>query len=131
MAFIAPDPLSVRLTPDLPNLPKTPEQYGEWIAKMDASIRNFYADLAMRVQSYISNTATAQNSGTGQAVTAGAATLAVAFVGLEPDTSYAPLMIPNWGTTVWATILATTGFTANFGTVAPGGGGLLWWIVAR
>lgn len=55
----------------------------------------------------------------GVAVTATATTVAVTFATPEPDTSYGVVATANWGTTVFVTNKATTGFTINFGTAAP------------
>ena len=65
---------------------------------------------------------TAAGNGVNLAVGAGASTLAVTFKRVEPNATYGVTITPAWGTTVWVTNRATTGFTANFGTVAPGGG---------
>lgn len=53
------------------------------------------------------------------AVTAAAGTVAVAFPRAEADALYGVSVTPNWGTTAWVTAKTTTGFTVNFGTVAP------------
>ncbi len=65
---------------------------------------------------------TAAGNGVNLAVGAGAGTLAITFKRAEPNATYGVTITPAWGTTVWVTNRATTGFTANFGTVAPGGG---------
>jgi tetrahydromethanopterin S-methyltransferase subunit E len=59
--------------------------------------------------------------GVDVAVTAGAATKAIAFADgkHEPNASYAVLVTPSWLTTFRVTAKATTGFTIDFGTVAP------------
>lgn len=41
--------------------------------------------------------------------------------GWEPDANYGVVITPSWGTTAWVTAKTTAGFTANFGTAAPGG----------
>jgi hypothetical protein len=43
----------------------------------------------------------------------------------EPDANYAVLVTPSWLTTHRVTSKATTGFTVDFGTAAPGGGGTI------
>lgn len=52
-------------------------------------------------------------------VTSTHTTVAVTFGQPEVDTAYGVAACPNWGTTVWVTSKATTGFTLNFGTAAP------------
>lgn len=47
----------------------------------------------------------------------------------EPDANYAVIVTPNWGTTAWVTAKATTGFTIHFGTSAPAGASVDWFIV--
>lgn len=37
----------------------------------------------------------------------------------------------DWGTTTWITLKTVTGFTVNFGTAAPGGGGNLDWSLIQ
>ncbi len=49
----------------------------------------------------------------------------------EPDANYAVLITPSWLTTCRVTSKATTGFTVDFGTVAPGGGGTFDWMLVR
>lgn len=72
-------------------------------------------------------------SGTGVNIAVGAAatSLAVTFAREEPDTNYGVLITPTWDTTLYVTNKATTGFTANFGTGAPGGGGFIDWATHR
>ncbi len=65
---------------------------------------------------------TAAGNGVNLAVGAGAGTLAIIFKRAEPNATYGVTITPAWGTTAWVTNRTTTGFTANFGTVAPGGG---------
>ena len=48
---------------------------------------------------------------------------------IESDANYAVLVTPSWNTTQWVTGKATTGFTINFGTPAPAGGTVDWFIV--
>ncbi len=50
---------------------------------------------------------------------------------IEPDANYAVSITPSWLTTCRVTNKATTGFTVDFGTVAPGGGGTFDWLLAR
>ena len=65
---------------------------------------------------------TAAGNGVDLAVGAGATTLAITFKRVEPNATYGVTITPAWGTTAWVTNRTTTGFTANFGTAAPGGG---------
>ncbi len=45
---------------------------------------------------------------------------------------YQVFATPSWGTTVFVTAKTVTGFTINFGTAAPGGGGDLdWWVLQQ
>jgi hypothetical protein len=59
--------------------------------------------------------------GVAVAVTAAAVAKAIAFADgkKEADANYGVLATPSWGTTVWVTAKAKTGFTLNFGTAAP------------
>ena len=68
-----------------------------------------------------------------EAITGGAASKALTFANsaTEKDTSYGVVANPNWNTSVYVTSKTVTGFTLNFGTVAPGGGGTVDWIVFR
>lgn len=52
-------------------------------------------------------------------VTAALTTLAITFAQQESDLTYGVAVTPNWGTTLWVTAKAVTGFTLNFGTAAP------------
>lgn len=52
-------------------------------------------------------------------VTAGVATLAVTFPMAEAKVSFGVVALPNWLTTVRVTTKTRTGFTLDFGTVAP------------
>lgn len=72
-------------------------------------------------------------SGTGVniAVAPAATSLAITFARAESDTNYGVIVTPGWGTTIYVTDKATTGFTANFGTGAPGGGGTIDWATHR
>lgn len=74
---------------------------------------------------------TVSGTGVNIPVSAAATSLAVAFAREEPDTDYGVLITPSWGTTHYVTNKSTTGFTANFGTGAPGGGGILDWSTHR
>jgi len=65
------------------------------------------------------------------AVSAAASTLAVTFGTAHADASYAVFCTPNWGSTCYVTNKSTTGFTLNFGTAAPGGGGTVDWFTAH
>jgi hypothetical protein len=51
--------------------------------------------------------------------------------GVEDNANYTITVTPQWDTTVWVTNKATTGFTINFGTVAPGGGSFVDWQLIR
>lgn len=66
-----------------------------------------------------------------QAITAAATSKAITFALTEPDALYGVLATPNWSTTCYVSALATSGFTLNFGTAAPGGGGKVTWAVVR
>ncbi len=48
---------------------------------------------------------------------------------IEPDARYAVLVTPNWNTTCFVSNKATTGFTINFGTPAPAGAMIDWFMV--
>jgi hypothetical protein len=63
-------------------------------------------------------------------VTLAATTKAITFPRSEPDTSYGVVATPSWGTTVWVTNRAKTGFTLNFGTGAPANA-LVDWLTFR
>lgn len=66
----------------------------------------------------------------GQAAVTGGAT---AVVVTEPFDRL-PIYItatPNWDTTVFIVARGTTGFTLNFGTAAPGGGGTADWLAVE
>lgn len=67
---------------------------------------------------------TAAGNGVDLAVGAGATSLAVTFAREEPDTNYGVTLAPGWDTTAYVPQAdkSTTGFTARFGTAAPGGG---------
>lgn len=49
----------------------------------------------------------------------------------EQDTEYGVVVTPDWLTTVRVTSKTATQFTVDFGTAAPGGGGLIDYIVFR
>jgi hypothetical protein len=68
--------------------------------------------------------------GYNTSVTAAATTKVVTFGTAHPDSNYAVLCTPNWNTTCFVSGKTTTGFTLNFGTAAPGGQ-LVDWFVAR
>lgn len=57
----------------------------------------------------------------------------LATIGVLVDIDRMPAYIfvePSWLTTHRVTAKATTGFTVDFGTVAPGGGGTIdWWVL--
>jgi hypothetical protein len=62
-------------------------------------------------------------------VAAGLGTIAVA---VEIDRLPAYVVVEaSWLTTHRVTAKATTGFTVDFGTVAPGGGGTIDWLVVQ
>lgn len=52
-------------------------------------------------------------------VTLAAGNVVVTLPRSELDTNYGVVATPNWGTTCYVTAKAVTGFTINFGTVAP------------
>jgi hypothetical protein len=68
--------------------------------------------------------------GYNTSVTAATTTKAVTFGTAHPDANYAVLCTPNWNTTCFVSGKTTTGFTLNFGTAAPAGQ-LVDWFVAR
>jgi hypothetical protein len=70
---------------------------------------------------------TASGCGVDLPVGAGVTSLAVVFERAEPDTNYGISLQVGWSTTVYvpAADKSTTGFTARFGTAAPGGGEFL------
>lgn len=49
--------------------------------------------------------------------------------GYEPDTSYGVIVTPSWLTTVRVTSKTTAGFTIDFGTAAPSGATVDWFLV--
>lgn len=70
-------------------------------------------------------------NGVNVPVTAAAATIAVPLELPEPDGLYGVNVTPDWLTTVRVTAKLTTQFTVDFGTAAPGGGGLIDYIIFR
>ena len=68
--------------------------------------------------------------GYNTSVTAATTTKVVTFGTAHPDANYAVLCTPNWNTTCFVSGKTTTGFTLNFGTAAPAGQ-LVDWFVAR
>lgn len=74
-------------------------------------------------------------SGTGVDVPVGGAvsSLAVTFARQESNTEYGVHVTPSWDTTVWVDVTdkLTTGFTVNFGSASPGGGGVIQWATFR
>lgn len=69
---------------------------------------------------------TAAGNGVDLAIGAGATSLAVVFEREEPNTDYGVTVTPGWSTTAYVPAVdkSTTGFTARFGTAAPGGGSI-------
>ena len=63
-------------------------------------------------------------------VTASATSQAVTFTTAHPDANYAVFCTPDWNTTCYVSNKTTTGFTLNYGTAAPAGQ-LVDWFVAR
>jgi hypothetical protein len=57
------------------------------------------------------------------AVAAGFTTKPVVFTFPYADLNYSMAAMPDWSTTVFFSVKAVGGFTLNFGTAAPGGGG--------
>ena len=47
----------------------------------------------------------------------------------ETDANYEIVATASWGTTVWVTAKATTGFTLNFGTAAPNANQTVSWLL--
>lgn len=62
-------------------------------------------------------------------VGAGAASVVVTLPAPLLSGGYCMSVVPEWNTTVWVSAVTGTGFTANFGTVAPGGGSQIHVIV--
>lgn len=48
---------------------------------------------------------------------------------IEPDAGYAVMVTPNWNTTCFVTDKATTGFMIHFGTAAPTGAMVDWFLI--
>lgn len=67
---------------------------------------------------------TSAGNGVDLPVGAGVTSLDVVFARVEPDTNYGVTLMPGWSTTAYVPLVdkSTTGFTARFGTAAPGGG---------
>ncbi len=67
---------------------------------------------------------TAAGNGVDLVVGAGATSLAIVFERVEPNTDYGIILTPGWNTTGYVPVVDkhTTGFTARFGSAAPGGG---------
>ena len=61
----------------------------------------------------------------------GVATLTVTLPAPFPDTSYSPLVIPDWAAFPHITAITTTTFTVGFSAASPGGGGVVRLIVIR
>lgn len=78
---------------------------------------NLLTDLAFRRLRF--RHLTALGNVVNRAVGAGAATLAVTFPTSEGDTDYGVIATPNWLTTIRVTAKTVSGFTLDFGTVAP------------
>lgn len=64
------------------------------------------------------------------AVASSASSQNVTFGTAHPDANYAVFCTPNWDTTCFVTDKTTTGFTLNYGTAAPSGQ-LVDWFVMR
>ena len=62
---------------------------------------------------------------TNQEVAEGAVSTNVTFTPAQPDTNYHVVATPSWNTTVYVTNKSTGGFTVNYGTAAPSGGGVV------
>ena len=71
------------------------------------------------------------NCGINAAVSEGSTSLSIVLPVAQPNANYAVLVCPNWNTTVWITGKTSTGFTINFGTPAPTGGGYVDFFVYR
>lgn len=67
---------------------------------------------------------TSAGNGVDLVVGAGATSLAIVFARAEPNTDYGVALTPGWSTTAYVPLAdkSKTGFTARFGTAAPGGG---------
>jgi hypothetical protein len=57
------------------------------------------------------------------AVAGAATTKAVTFTFPYADTNYSMAAMTDWNTTIFFSVKAVGGFTLNFGTASPGGGG--------
>jgi hypothetical protein len=70
---------------------------------------------------------TASGNGVDLAIAAGQTSLAIVFERIEPNTDYGVTVTPGWSTTAYVPLAdkSTTGFTARFGTAAPGGGSVV------
>ncbi len=68
---------------------------------------------------------TSAGNAVSRAVAGGATSVTVTFARAEPDTSYGVLATPNWDTTVRTGAKAVGSVVIEFGTAAPGGGGLV------
>ena len=64
------------------------------------------------------------------AVSASATSQVVTFGTAHSDANYAVFCTPNWNTTCYVTNKTVNGFTLNYGTAAPAGQ-LVDWFVAR
>lgn len=103
------DDLQATVTPSLPAQPLSdPREAAKWSR---LRLRHF----------------TAAGNGVDLPVGAGATSLAVVFAREEPDTNYGVTLCPGWSTTAYVPQAdkSTTGFTARFGSAAPGGGSVV------
>lgn len=100
---------------------------GTVLSKIDASgnLTVKRADIQGEYISFSNNIRGYNNS-----VTAAASTQSVTFGTAYPDANYAVFCTPNWNTTCFVSGKSTTGFTLNFGTAAPAGQ-LVDWFVAK
>ena len=129
--FTPTSPPGLRTNTVLPELPLGPADYQRYLIQLDAALRDLYADLAKRLQFFVTNTSMFSETLGYVAFGAADTTIAVTFAAQEDDAAYAPLLVPSWLTTLSANSLATTGFTINAGTPPGGAGGAVIYIVAR
>lgn len=81
----------------------------------------------------LSATAVAANNlrGVDVPVAGGVLSATITFASPEPDASYAVMTECSWLTVRAVVNKSTTGFTAQFATAAPHGGGKLSWVLVR
>lgn len=112
---------------------------GTVLAKIDASGNLTVKSATVQGDLSVSGKATFSGSyitfsnnirGYNVAVSASATSQVVTFGTAHPDANYAVFCTPNWNTTCYVTNKTVNGFTLNYGTAAPAGQ-LVDWFVAR